>query len=140
MTVSHIKEKAKEVGKLVQEKAEEIGDQVREQTSYFTGQAHEKMKSSLEEQKGKRVKDLSGVAEAVRQTSHHLREHQHDGIAEYAERAAEQVERIVDYVEARDIGELVIEAERFARRYPEVFWGGAFILGLIAGRFLKSGI
>lgn len=138
MAVSDMKEKAKEVGKQVQEKGVELGEQVREQTSQLAGQAQQKVKTTLEEQKGKRLGELSGIADAVRQTGQTLRDQQKDGIAQYAERAAEQIERVVDYVDARDVGELLNEAELFARRHPEAFLGGAFILGLVAGRFLKS--
>ncbi|MBA3966155.1 MAG: hypothetical protein H0X47_10330 [Nitrospirales bacterium] len=138
MDVSDMKEKAKEVGKQVQEKAGEMGEQVREQTAQLAGQAQEKVKSTLEGQKGKRLEELSGIADAVRQTGQTLRDQQNDGIAHYAERAADQIERVVDYMDARDVGELLNDTEMFARRHPEAFLGGAFMLGLLAGRFLKS--
>ena len=138
MAVSDMKEKAKEVGKQVQEKAGQIGEQVRDQTSEFAGQAQKKMKTTLNEQKEKRMGELTGLAEAVRQTGQHLRNQEKDGIAQYAERAAEQIDRVVQYVDSRDVSELLTEVEMFARRHPEAFLGGAFMLGLVAGRFLKS--
>ncbi len=138
MAVSDMKDKAKEVGKQVQEKAGELGEQVRDQTSQLAGQAQEKVKSTLEGQKGKRLEELSGIADAVRQTGQTLRDQQKEGIAHYAERAADQIERVVDYVDAHNVSELLNDAERFARRHPEAFIGGAFMLGLMAGRFLKS--
>jgi hypothetical protein len=42
------------------------------------------------------------------------------------------------YLEARDIQDLVGEAESLARRSPALFLGGAFTLGVLAARFLKS--
>ncbi|GJL57763.1 MAG: hypothetical protein NPIRA03_06200 [Nitrospirales bacterium] len=133
-----MKEKAKEIGKQVQEKAGQVGEQVREQTTELANQAQGKVKSTLESQKQKGVGELSGLAEAVRQTSHTLREQQKEGIAQYTERAAEHMDRMAEYFESREVGELLNEAEMFARRHPEAFLGGAFMLGLIAGRFLKS--
>lgn len=133
-----LKEKAGQMGEQVREKAGELGEQVCAQTSQLAGQAQEKVKSALEGQKGKRLEELSGIADAVRQTGQTLRDQQKEGIAHYAERAADQIERVVDYVDARDVGELLNDAERFARRHPEAFIGGAFMLGLMAGRFLKS--
>lgn len=133
-----MKEKAKEVGKQVQEKAGHFGEQVREQTSLLANQAQGKVKSTLESQKQKGVGELSGLAEAVRQTGHTLREQQKEGVAHYAERAAEHMDRMAQYFESRDVGELLNEAEMFARRHPEAFLGGAFMMGLVAGRFLKS--
>ena len=38
----------------------------------------------------------------------------------------------------RDVGELVNEVQRFARRQPALFVGSAFAIGVIGARFLKS--
>ncbi len=133
-----MREKAKEVGKHVQEKATQVGEQIRTQGTELANQAQGKVKSTLETQKQKRVGELSGLAEAVRQTSRSLREQEKEGIAQYTERAAEHMDRLVQYFDSRDVGELLNEAEIFARRHPEAFLGGAFMLGLFAGRFLKS--
>ncbi|MEX2491608.1 MAG: hypothetical protein WD425_07580 [Nitrospirales bacterium] len=122
----------------MKEKAKEVGEQVRDQTSQLAGQAQKKVKSSLEDQKSKRLGELSGLAEAVRQTSQNLREQNNDDVAHYTERAAEQMDRMVDYFDSRNVGELLDDTGMFARRHPEMFLGGAFILGLVAGRFLKS--
>lgn len=138
MTASDMQEKAKEVGKQVQEKAGQMGEQIKDQTSQLAGQAQTKIKKTLEEQKGKGIGELSGLAEAVRQTGQTLRDQDKDGIAHYAERAAEQIDRVVQFVDSRDVSELLHETEMFARRHPEAFLGGAFMLGLVAGRFLKS--
>lgn len=133
-----MREKAKEVGKQVQEKAGQVGEQVRAQGTELANQAQGKVKSTLETQKQKGVGELSGLAEAVRQTSQNLREQHKESVAQYAERAAGQMDRMVQYFDSRDVGELLNEAEMFARRHPEAFLGGAFMLGLAAGRFLKS--
>ncbi|HBP89636.1 MAG TPA: hypothetical protein PKK23_02060 [Nitrospirales bacterium] len=138
MAASDMKEQAKEVGKHMQEKAGQVGEQIKTQTSQLTGQAQTKVKTTLEEQKGKGVGELSNIAEAVRQTGQHLRDQQKDGIAQYAERAADQMDRLIRYVDSRDVSELLSEAEIFARRHPEAFLGGAFMMGLVAGRFIKS--
>lgn len=138
MADSDTKENAKEVVKQVQEKAGQMGEQIKDQTSHFAGQAQTKVKNAIEEQKGKGIGELSGIAEAVRQTGQTLRDQEKDGIAHYAERTAEQIERVVQYLDSRDVTELLNEAEMFARRHPEAFLGGAFMLGLVAGRFLKS--
>jgi len=138
MTTDDMKEKAKEIGKKTQEKAGHIAEQTREQASALAGQVQEKVKRTLDEQKGRGVEELSGLAQAVRQTSHQLRQQNKAGMARYAEQAAEQVDRVIHYVDSRDVGELLEEAETFARRHPEGFLGGAFVLGLMAGRFMKS--
>lgn len=59
-------------------------------------------------------------------------------LPELAERAADKIESIAEYVQSRTIGDLVQEVTLFARREPAIFLGSAFGLGLLAGRFLKS--
>jgi predicted AlkP superfamily pyrophosphatase or phosphodiesterase len=58
--------------------------------------------------------------------------------ARYSNQVADRVERASTYLEEHDLDELMVEAEDFARRQPELFIGGAFTLGLLAARFLKS--
>ncbi len=138
MTTDDMKEKEKEIGKMTQEKAGQVAEQASEQATAFFGHAQEKVKQTLNEQKGRGVEELSGLAQAVRQTSQQLRQQNKAGMAGYAEQAAEQVDRVIHYADSHDVGELLEDAETFARRHPEGFLGGAFVLGLIAGRFMKS--
>lgn len=101
-------------------------------------QAQEKIKRKVEEQKTRGIKELSGMVEAIRHAGHHLRGRQKDAIAHYTDRAADNIDRAIQYVELRDVSDLLKEAQSLARRHPEAFWGGAFLLGLVAARFLKS--
>jgi hypothetical protein len=59
--------------------------------------------------------------------------------ARYGDSLAQQVEQVSHYLEQKDLRELVRDVEVFARRNPAVFIGGAFALGMLAARFLKSG-
>jgi hypothetical protein len=59
-------------------------------------------------------------------------------VTNYIEQAADQVERLSSYLQGNDLGRLVGDVERFARRQPAVFLGGMFLAGLIGARFLKS--
>ena len=45
----------------------------------------------------------------------------------------------VGYLRGKDFDRMVDDLEGFARRQPALFLGGAFMLGLLAARFLKSG-
>ncbi len=58
--------------------------------------------------------------------------------AKYSESVASQVEQFSRYLEKKDLRDVANDVERFARRNPAVFLGGAFALGLLAARFLKS--
>jgi hypothetical protein len=58
--------------------------------------------------------------------------------ASLAERASQGIEGVARYVSATDARGFVRDAEQIARRQPALFFGSAFLLGLAAGRFLKS--
>jgi hypothetical protein len=94
--------------------------------------------SQLSSQKNKATDGIGTVAQAVRQTTQHLRDQQHDTIARYVDEAANQLERVSNQLRDKDVGELMQDAQRFARRRPAVFIGSAFAIGLLGARFLKS--
>lgn len=112
------------------EKAQELAGQVQQK-------AAEQVQSRLQEQKHRAAESLSSVAQTLRSSSQQLHGQQ-DGVSRYFEQAADRVEDLANYLENRDLGELVDQAERFARRNPAAFLGGAFALGLLGARFLKS--
>jgi hypothetical protein len=78
------------------------------------------------------------VAQAVRQSARPFRDNQQDTIAEYVEKAADQLEQFSTRLRERDLNELMNDAQRFARRQPALFIGVAFTAGLLGARFLKS--
>jgi hypothetical protein len=59
-------------------------------------------------------------------------------LAQYVDRGAEQIEQFGGYLHRRDTSQLVTDVEGFARRQPLAFAGGAFALGMLAVRFLRS--
>lgn len=118
--------------------AKQAVDQVQQKAQEVAGQAQDQAKSAMAARKEQAVDQLGSVAQAFRTTSNELRGQDKTMIAQYAEKAADQVERISGYLQARDVDQLVNEAEGFARRQPELFLGGAFLLGVLVGRFVKS--
>lgn len=113
-------------------------EQVQEKAKEMAHKAQEQAKSAVASRKEQAVDQLGSVAQAFRRTSSELRNQDKDMIAQYTEQLADQVERFSGYLENKDVNELLHEAENFARRRPEVFLGGAFMLGLLVGRFVKS--
>ncbi|HET7472166.1 MAG TPA: hypothetical protein VFJ71_03475 [Candidatus Limnocylindrales bacterium] len=81
---------------------------------------------------------LDQVARAVRDSGDQLRTDRPE-IANVADTAAQRVEEIATYLRAHDAREILDEAERIARRQPALVVGGGLLLGLIAGRLLRSG-
>lgn len=111
------------------------------------GQAYEKVSeqatSKITVQKENLAHGLTSVADGIRQMGENLRGGEQktpiaDLTAKYGDSLANQVEQISNYIEKKDLRELLKDVEVFARRNPAVFVGGAFALGVAAARFLKS--
>jgi hypothetical protein len=94
--------------------------------------------AQLSTQKDRATDGIGSVVDAVRQSTQHLRDNQHDTIAQYVDQAAGQLERWSNQLKEKNVGELLQEAQQLARRRPAVFIGGAFAVGLLGARFLKS--
>jgi uncharacterized protein YgiB involved in biofilm formation len=101
-------------------------------------EAKGQVKSTLSDQKGKAAENLNQVAGVLRRTSQELASGENQAIAQYAEAAAEQVERFSGYLKNHEVGELVNDLRDVARRQPEMFVAGALAAGFLIGRFLKS--
>ena len=122
--------------------AQGLLDQATKAASDLAGQAKDKageqLTSQLDAQKERAVGSIGGVASALRDAGRSLRSHETGMPTEYVDKAADQIERLTGYVKNRTIGQLAGDLERFARREPAIFLGGAFTVGVLAGRFLKS--
>lgn len=119
-------------------KAQEVVGQTQQKAGEVVDQAKQQATSQLSSQKDRAVDSLGTVADALRQTGKHLRESDQQGIAQYADKAAERVEQFSGQLRGKDVQEIVRDVERYARQQPALFLGGAFVLGLLGARFLKS--
>jgi len=118
--------------------ASEVKQQAGEKVEQLTDQAKQTVTAQISTQKQKASETLGSVAHALRQTSDQMRNGDQAAIGDYATKAADQVERLSGFLRDRDVNDILRETEQFARRQPALFLGGAFVLGLIGARFLKS--
>jgi hypothetical protein len=81
---------------------------------------------------------LQQFAEAVRGAGDGMREQQ-PAIAGAADTAAQRVEEFSSYLREHDAREVLETVQREARRQPALVIGGGLALGLLVGRFLRSG-
>lgn len=123
----------------------EILKQAKETAGQAYGKVSEQASSQIVTQKDNLARGLSSVADGIRQMGDNLRggEQSQTPIAgltaKYGDSLANQVEQVSNYLEKKDLRDLVRDVEVFARRNPAIFIGGAFALGIAAARFLKSG-
>lgn len=122
----------------VRQQAETKTQEAKQKAGQAVEQAKDQARQQTARQKERASERLSSVARAMRETGDTLRGEDQGGAARYVDQAAERVERFSGYLRERSPDELFYEAERYARREPALFLGGAFALGLMGARFLKS--
>ena len=115
-------------------------DQAKDRVESFVDRAGDKVKdaaeSRLSEGKNQAVDRLSGVAQGLRSSGQQFQGQ--EAISQFVTRAADRVENFANHLRNRDVPELLEEVEDFAQRQPAAFLGGAFAVGLLGARFLKS--
>lgn len=120
------------------EAASRVTDQVRQKTDELAGQAQETVKTTANKQKGRVVESMGTIADALRQTGDQLDKQDQGSFANVAHMAADRLEQFSTDLQNKSVDQIVGEVENFARRDPQLFLGGAVLLGLLASRFFKS--
>lgn len=90
----------------------------------------------LSDQKLRAADSLGQVAHSLRSAGQQMPSD--NGWGRYVSQAADRVDDLAGFIKEHEISELVDNFEDLARRQPAAFLGGAFALGLVGARFLKS--
>jgi hypothetical protein len=101
-------------------------------------QAKQQAESRIGSQLNQVADQLGEVKSVFEEVSQKLHERDQTWLAPLADQATTQVDRLSGYFRGKDIGEFAGDLEHLARRQPALFLGGAFAVGLLAARFLKS--
>jgi len=122
--------------------ARQATGQAKEAASNMFDQARDQAASRADQQRQTIASGFQTVAQALRSMGDNLRGSEQTPVTQYASEMGHamgsQVERLGNYLQDRDVRQILTDTESFARRSPAVFLGGAFLLGLAASRFLKS--
>lgn len=123
--------------------AKEIYNQAKDSAGKAYGVVAEKATSKIDEQKTNLAQGILSVADTIRGLGDNLGGTEQpnavaDAAAKYSGTIADKVEQFSGYLEDRDLREVIRDVEEFAHRQPLLFLGGAFALGVLAARFLKS--
>lgn len=127
------------VAEQAKEQAKNLAHEAKDQTVKVAEQARDHVQQLVGQQKDQAADRLGSLAGALREAGRKLNEGEQSGdFGRYADRAAEQVDRLSTYLRDNDLRGFVRDTENFARRRPEVFLGGALLAGLALARFLKA--
>jgi hypothetical protein len=102
-------------------------------------EARDQADSLIGERKAAAADELADLSDALRGASEHLRAHSRSMVAGLAQTTADRIESLATAIREGDLPELLDEAQRFARRQPEVFFVAAVALGFLFTRALRSG-
>jgi len=118
----------------------DFAGEARQALTHVADRAKEQVSRGLSAETRRAATGLDGVARALRKTGESLREEGAAGgtVPSLVEQAAVQVERMSSYFEGKSAADVAGDVEQFARREPILFLGGAFALGLLGARFVKS--
>jgi len=120
----------------VQDTAGRVASQAQDTVGNVVDQVKQTASSRLVDQKSRAAQSIAQMADTVHQVSGNL--DADSPIASYANNAAWQLQQVSNYLQEKDLRELVTEVEHFARRQPTLFLTGGFLLGVLGARFLKS--
>jgi len=121
--------------------AADVMGHAKDTISDVASQAGGKVTQQLDTERDRAASSLGSVAQALRQTSDQIRDQNENAalpVHQYVASAADQIERFSGYLRSTDVRKIVGDVEQFAKRQPGLFLGGAFVLGLLGARFLKS--
>lgn len=134
-----VQDKARDVADVAQDKAGQVAHEAEAQARRLGHTVEDEARSMAASRKRQASSELRNVAQAFHTSGNQLREQGQDTVASYTDQVAQQLNRASLYLEHRDVEEMMVDAEDFARQQPELFLAGAFGLGVLVARFLKSG-
>ena len=113
----------------------QVASDAKQAASQVAEQAKELVSQKVTEKAGRGADDIRQFAHVLRNTRGQLGDNM---AAPLVDKAADQLERFSRFLQDANPERVVRDVERFARREPLLFLGGAFALGLLGARFLKS--
>lgn len=111
-------------------------DNPNEEMSALKSSARELVTTEVERRTVQGAEELGEVARALRRSGENLHGNR---AAPYVQKAADGIEHLADYVRDAKPRDVLQSVTTFAQRDPVLFLSGAFAIGLIGSRFMKSG-
>jgi ElaB/YqjD/DUF883 family membrane-anchored ribosome-binding protein len=126
-------------------KAEDVKEQAKEQVQQVAGQAKEQArnvadqaKSQVDQRSTQAGEKVSTHASDLRSVAQSLRQEGKDQPAQFAEQAADRLEKAGNWLTQSDADKILNEIEDFGRQRPWAVIGAGLFLGVAASRMLKA--
>jgi hypothetical protein len=132
-----VKDKVASAAGEVRDRGEELLDEGREKAQELGQAAGEMARSRADEQIDRVVDGIKIFADVLRQGGNDLSGERRQ-YRSVLNSVADRAEGVSQYLDGRDVQSVTRDVRRFARENTALFLGGAFALGLIGARFLKS--
>ena len=124
----------------IKEQVGEVRERVRGEAAQFAASAREKAAGAVEQRQQQVTGAIGDFANAVRRAGDDLNEHNQSMAAQLVSRAADSLEGVSRTLDGKTPGEMLDAVRDFGRRHPAAFIGGAVLLGLAVGRFVRSSV
>jgi hypothetical protein len=121
-----------------QQKAQDVAGQATGRARDAAGRATEGLRTQIDTRTTAAGEGIVGLADIARQAGDQMREKGQEGPAQYADRAAQYVERLGGYLRDADATRMLQDVESVARRAPVPLAAGGLILGFLGARFLRA--
>src|SRR5215211_7591515 len=96
----------------------QLAQQARQQATELASRGTEQAKSQLANQKHDASQRMVPIQAALRESAQQLRKQGQGSVGQYADRAADQLERFSTYLRETEVDEIMDEVRGFARRRP----------------------
>lgn len=120
---------------------EQVGqarERVKGEAATFAQGARERAVGALEERQHKVTGAMGDFANAIRRAGDELSQSNQGMAAQLLSRGADSIEGLTRTLDGKTPGEMLDAVRDFGRRHPLAFIGGAALIGLAVGRFVRS--
>lgn len=118
--------------------ARKVMETAQDAVEYGKAQATQKSATLFNRQKSVLTNEVSRLTGVVREATKGLEDDDQLAVANYLNSAVGMLDRFETYVDDATVESLLADAESCARKRPAIFYGGLFVAGVAAARFLKA--
>jgi hypothetical protein len=131
-------ETLEETGTGARDQIRQARDKVVDQAKETFRDARSKAGSTFTDTRYRAAEQLGGLGSAFHRTSETLRTENQARFADLTDNVGHRIDRLSGYLRDSDSRTIARDLEGMARRQPALVFAGAFALGVLAARFLKS--